>query len=169
MTETKTYENFPFRMSLMSNLFALSIYATGALILMGYGAALAALYIVYCAGVEFRVMKKGCVNCYYYGKDCGIGKGRLCSALFKKGDPSKFAKATVSRIDLVPDFLIIIFPLGGGIVLLIRNFSVGLAALVALITLLGTVGNYLVRSSYACRFCKQREIGCPAEKLFSKQ
>jgi hypothetical protein len=169
MAETKTYENFPIRMSLMSILLTGSIYITGALILTGYGVALAALYILYCAGVEFRILKKSCVNCYYYGKNCGIGKGRLCSALFKKGYPSKFAEATVSRADLVPDFLVTIFPLGGGIVLLIRNFSFGLAALVALIILLGTVGNYLVRGSYACRFCKQREIGCPAERLFSRQ
>ena len=169
MTASKTYENFPVWMPLMSNLLSLSIYATGALILMGYGVILAIIYLMFCVGVEFRIMKKSCVNCYYYGKDCGIGKGRICSLLFKKGDPAKFAERTISKSDLVPDFLVAIFPLGGGIVLLMRNFSIGLTALVALLALLVTVGNFLVRTSYACKYCKQREIGCPAEKLFLKR
>jgi hypothetical protein len=154
-------------MPLLSILLSLSIYAVGAVILLGYGVILAILYLMFCMGVEFRIMKKSCVNCYYYGKDCGIGKGRLCSLLFKRGDPATFAERTVSRADLVPDFLVALFPLGGGVVLLMRNFSIGLAALVALLALLVTVGNFLVRSSYACKYCKQREIGCPAEKLFS--
>jgi hypothetical protein len=47
-----------------------------------------------------------------------------------------------------------------------RNFSIGLTALVALFILLVTIGNFLVRTSYACKYCKQQEIGCPAEKLF---
>jgi hypothetical protein len=169
MTESKPYENFPVWMPLMSNLLSFSIYAIGALILTGYGVVLPIIYLMFCVGVEFRIMKKSCVNCYYYGKDCGIGKGRICSLLFKKGDPAKFAERTISKSDLVPDFLVAIFPLGGGIVLLMRNFSIGLTALVALLALLVTVGNFLVRTSFACKYCKQREIGCPAEKLFSRQ
>jgi len=41
--------------------------------------------------------------------------------------------------------------------------------LLALLIGLATQGNYLVRSRIACKYCKQRELGCPAEKLFRKQ
>ena len=168
MEESKTYEKFPVRMPLLSTLVALLIYASGAMILAGYGTGLAVLYVLYCAGVEIRVMKKGCVDCYYYGKSCGIGRGRLCSLLFKKGDPERFSRTKVTWAALLPDFLVSIFPLVGGVVLLMRDFSLRLAALLVILVLLTTAGNAAVRSLYACKYCKQRELGCSAEKLFSK-
>jgi hypothetical protein len=168
MKTIKTYETFPVWMPLLSNIISLSIYVIGALILAGFGTGLVVLYVLYCVGVEVRVMKKSCVDCYYYGKDCGIGKGRLCALLFKKGEPSRFSRTEVSWVALLPDFLVPIFPLVGGIVLLIRNFSLRLAALVAILLLFSTAGNAAVRSLYACKYCKQRELGCSAEKLFSK-
>ncbi len=168
MAETKTYEKFPIWMPLLSRLLAILIYITGAWILTGYGTGVAVVYVLYCLGREVRVMQKSCVNCYYYGKDCGIGMGRLCSKLFKQGDSTKFSAEKISWVDLIPDFLVSILPFVGGIVLLIRHFSLGLAALVGILALLSTTGNALVRSRYACKYCKQREIGCPAEKLFSK-
>jgi len=32
--------------------------------------------------------------------------------------------------------------------------------------LLFSVGNSYVRGSLACKFCRQRQLGCPAEKMF---
>jgi len=34
--------------------------------------------------------------------------------------------------------------------------------------LLATAGKGAVRSSLACKRCRQRELGCPAERLFAK-
>jgi hypothetical protein len=56
-----------------------------------------------------------------------------------------------------------------GIVLLIRTFNLLLLVLVILLFLLAFIGNGLIRSSLACKYCKQKEIGCPAEQLFSKK
>ena len=44
-----------------------------------------------------------------------------------------------------------------------------IASAVVLIILLTTLGNAIVRGSLACKHCMQRELGCPAEKLFSKE
>jgi hypothetical protein len=30
------------------------------------------------------------------------------------------------------------------------------------------MGNAVVRSQLACRYCRQREIGCPAQRLFER-
>jgi hypothetical protein len=30
-------------------------------------------------------------------------------------------------------------------------------------------GNAVVRGTFACNYCKQKEIGCTAEKLFRKE
>jgi F0F1-type ATP synthase membrane subunit c/vacuolar-type H+-ATPase subunit K len=43
--------------------------------------------------------------------------------------------------------------------------------LFAAIILVGltTIGNGYIRGNLTCKYCKQREIGCPAEQLFSKK
>jgi hypothetical protein len=53
--------------------------------------------------------------------------------------------------------------------LLLISFRVLVLALVIALLVLGFAGNALVRGRMACRFCKQREIGCPAVQLFEKK
>jgi len=68
--------------------------------------------------------------------------------------------------DIVPDFLVFIIPVLAGIVLLIQEFTLIILILILSLVLLGFLGNALVRGQLACRYCKQREIGCPAQQLF---
>ncbi len=165
--QSTTYESYPASTVLLSNALSLGIYVIGAVILAGLGAWAVVLYVAYCVWIEFRILTKGCVNCYYYGKSCGLGKGKLCALLFKRGDPAKFANSVVSWRDLVPDFLVSLVPLAVAVVLLARDFSYTLAVLVIALVGLTFPGNAVVRSCLLCKFCKQRELGCPAQKLFS--
>jgi hypothetical protein len=169
METIRSHENFPIRLVAAAVLVNISIYALGAFILAGYGSIMMALYLLYCLGNEVHVMKMSCVDCYYYDKWCAFGKGKAAALFFKRGDPQRFLTKSISRKDLIPDMLVMVFPLVGGIALLIRDFSWGtVTALVFLLTFsLG--GNYLIRSRVACAGCKQRELGCPAEQFFSKQ
>jgi hypothetical protein len=50
--------------------------------------------------------------------------------------------------------------------LLIQEFTWIVLSLIIALFLLGFFGNALVRGQLACRYCKQREIGCPAEQVF---
>ena len=168
MREPDSCESFPLRIVLLSNVVAIAIYAIGAYILSRSGIWWAVLYLIYCGWIEVRVYRHSCVNCYYYGKRCGFGKGKLCSLLFRKGDPQKFAETQINWFDLVPDFMVLILPTIGAIVLLATAFSWIVPALLALLLVLGFAGNAVIRGSFVCKYCKQREIGCPAEKLFSK-
>jgi hypothetical protein len=166
MQKTQSYENFPLWIILLSNFVALSIYALGAYILAGFGIWPAVLYLLYCLWLEFRLWKEGCVNCYYYGKFCGFGKGKLCSLFFKKGDPQKFVEKQFSWTDMLPDFIVPILPLVGGIVLLIINFNWPLLVMLAALIILYFSGNAVIRGSFTCKYCRQKEIGCPALELF---
>ncbi|HWR72711.1 MAG TPA: hypothetical protein VN604_06050 [Nitrospirota bacterium] len=167
--EIKTYENFPVRLVAVAVLVNISIYAVGAIILSGYGNLAAALYLFYCLGNEVHVMKMSCVDCYYYGKWCALGKGKAASFLFKRGDPGRFTARAISWKELLPDMLVLMIPLVGGIALLIQGFSLSRLLMLAFLLALSLGGNYLVRSKIACAYCKQRELGCPAEQFFSKQ
>lgn len=169
MTEAKYYDSFPAWIPVLSTFVSLLIYAIGVCVLIRFGVIVAAIYIIYCFWVELRVLTKSCVSCYYYGKLCGLGKGLLCSHLFRKGDPQKFVEKEVTWKQILPDFLVFIFPLLGGIVLLIKDFSWIILLLLVILFVLSFFGSAVIRGSFACKYCKQREIGCPAERLFNKQ
>ena len=168
MAHPKTFENYPCWIMLISNLVSILIYLTGAFIISQIGLIWLGLYLVYIIWLEIRVMKKSCINCYYYGKYCAFGKGKISSLFFKKGNSSKFVNRKITWKYILPDFLVSIVPLMVGIVLLILNFNWPILLSIILLVVLASFGNGFVRSSLACKFCKQREIGCPAEQLFRK-
>ena len=168
MEQPKTFENYPWWIILVSNLVSITIYITGAYIIFKLGLVWLIIYLAYILGLEIRLLKTRCVNCYYYGKLCAFGKGKLSSILFKKGDPIKFLKENLSWKDIIPDFLVSIIPLIIGVVQMILKFDWLILSLVVLLVLLTSVGNGFVRGSLACKFCNQRKIGCHSEQLFDK-
>ena len=36
------------------------------------------------------------------------------------------------------------------------------------IVILTTIGNGFIRGTLTCKYCKQGELGCPADRLFNK-
>ncbi len=169
MKEAEPYENFPLWMPLIAIFLPVIGYIIGAIILAGLHIIIAILYLIYCFSAELFVVLRSCKNCYYYGKICGLGKGKIAPLFVKKGDPSKFAEKQVHWHDLIPDFLVSIFPMIGGIILLIMNFSYIVLGMVVIVAVIFFGGTAIIRGSMACKYCKQREIGCPAEKLFGKE
>lgn len=167
--ESKRYENFPIGIVALSNGVSLAIYGLGLYILSGLGIAVASAYLLYCLWMELILLRGSCIHCYYYGKTCAFGKGRLCSLFFKRGDPQRFAQKEFSWKDMLPDLLVTLFPLVGGIILLIRQFDWLLLGAIVLLLGLTFAGNAVIRGTFACTHCKQRDLGCPAEQLFNKQ
>ena len=70
---------------------------------------------------------------------------------------------------MIPDFLVGIIPIVAGIILLIQSFSWVILGLIIVLFFLFFGGTALIRGKLVCKYCKQREIGCPAEKLFNKK
>jgi hypothetical protein len=162
------YENYPFWMIAVAGGLSLAVYAVGAYVMAQLGIWFAAAYLGYCVFVELQLYRGSCVNCYYYGKFCGFGKGKICSFLFSRGDPVKFARRNPTWKDLLPDMLVLIFPLLGGVVKLIAGFEWVVLAAILLLLFLASLGNAFVRGSLACKHCKQCEAGCPAAKFFEQ-
>ncbi len=168
MAPTKTYENFPIGTVILSNFFSLAIYGLGFLIIFRLGLVFALVYLLYILLFEFRLIRYHCTNCFYWGKTCGFGKGRLSSLLFKKGDSSKFCQKEMTWKDMIPDLLISLVPFVIGIVLLILKFDFILLSALVLLLLLTTFGNGFIRGTMTCKYCRQRDLGCPADALFNK-
>lgn len=162
-------ETYPPAIVAVSTLLTLTISGIGAFLLWQFGIIWVIGYVLFVLILEFRIISSHCVDCYYYGKTCAFGKGRISALFFKKGSPERFTALSLTWKDIVPDFLVFIVPVLAGALLLIQGFSWTVLLLVAVLLLIGFAGNAYVRSQLACRYCKQREIGCPAEQLFGKQ
>jgi len=169
MKSVQCYENYPFWIVFFSNFVSIAIYLIGAFIIYQIGLIWLILYLIFIGILEFRLIKGHCVNCYYYGKICAFGKGKISSIFFKKGDAGKFCKMQMTWKDIVPDSMVSIIPIIAGIALLVISFNWTILILVVILFLLTSTGNGIVRGSLACKYCKQRKIGCPAEQLFNKK
>lgn len=168
MNISKRYDNYPAWIVISSNLLSITIYGLGFLIMLRLSWIAALLYLAYIFAFEYRLLNKNCVNCYYWGKYCGFGKGKLSSVFFKKGDISKFCSKEFAWKDMIPDILITLIPFITGIVLLIQKFNVILLLIIITLLVLSTAVTGFVRTSLTCKFCKQKDIGCLADKLFNK-
>lgn len=169
MEQKRFYENYPPQFILISNIFQIIIYIIGAYIIYQFGIMWMFLYLAFILFLEIKLLRKSCVNCYYYGKYCAFGKGKLCSLFFKKGDSKKFSSRKITCKNIIPDFMVSIIPMILGIIRLIINFDWFLLALLLVLFFLVSFGNSFIRGSLACKYCKQKEIGCPAQKLFNKK
>jgi hypothetical protein len=169
MREPSVFQNYPAWIVALSNGLTLSIYGLGAAIMARFGWAPLALYLSFLLYLEVNVLAKSCAHCFYYGRRCFSGKGVICSWFFQRRDPAKFGSREVSWLWLLPDLLVTLIPLGAGLLLLIRGFDWTVLSLMVGLVILAFPGNGLVRGKLACCHCRQRELGCPAEKLFRKR
>jgi hypothetical protein len=169
METGKRYENYPVWIVILSNLLSVVIYGLGFFIMFSVGFIVAILYLLFVIAMEFRVIRYHCVNCFYWGKTCGFGKGRISSWFFKKGDVLKFCTKDMTWKDMIPDILVSLIPLVTGIILLILKFDLILLFAMLLLVFLSTTGNGFIRGKLTCNYCKQRNLGCPAEQLFNKK
>jgi len=169
MDTSKRYDDFPLWIFLLSSLNSLLLYGLGFAIILRIGPVFALLYLAYILVLEIRLLKNHCVDCYYWGRNCGFGQGKLSSAFFKKGDVANFCSKGITFKDMIPDLLVSLVPILIGLVLVIIDFEVKILVVVILLVILTTAGNAYIRGTFACRYCKQRDLGCPAEKMFNKK
>jgi len=147
---------------------SVTTYVIGAYLMYRAWPPLAMAYLAFVLFLEIRLLRGHCVDCAYYGKVCAFGKGVVSAWFFPRGDPARFCQRKISWIDILPDFLVTLVPMATGILLLVWQFDWLILTLVVILFLLGFAGTGLVRTRIACRYCRQRELGCPAEQIFGK-
>lgn len=165
---SSSYESYPWWMVVTCNAVGLAIYAIGLYLMARLGIVWGVLYAAYCVWLEWRLLSGSCRKCYYFGKRCGFGKGRICSWFFSKGPEKSLGAKHISWRDLVPEFMVSLIPLGVGVFLLFRDLSLVVLLLLLALVGLASVATGFVRGQLSCKHCRQRELGCPAEQLFSK-
>lgn len=164
----KTFESYPAWMVLVYNLATYATYGAGAYILFQLGPIFGAMYVGYLIFNEFLVYNEGCRNCYYYGKMCISGRGKIVPLLFKKGNPKKFCEKKVTWKSMIPSLLVVIIAEAAGVYLLLQGFSWLILGLMLVPIFIWIFGNPIIYGKLACPHCKQGKLCCPAQDFFSK-
>lgn len=156
----KGLEEYPKSTIIFGNIIMLLIMTVGTIAVWFLIGIWAWLYLAISFIMVYIVMRKlVCKNCYYYGKWCALGWGKLSSSLFKKGkiedfpdNPSlKFAPAVYGLMMFVPVIAIIIS--------LIYVFDYTKIGILILLILFSMYSGGIGRKS-ACSKCKMSLI-CP--------
>ncbi|MFC1998555.1 hypothetical protein ACFLVR_02795 [Chloroflexota bacterium] len=118
------------------------------------------IYLAIGVSMAWVVMRRlVCVNCYYYGKWCATGWGKLAAVFFKKGDMDKFSTSIGVKIAPMVYGLLSIIPITLLIVAMVAQFSV--PRIVVLVLLIGVSAySAVVNRKKTCAKCKMRLI-CP--------
>jgi len=117
-------------------------------------------YMLFALVMILVVMRKLiCTRCFYYGKRCHVGWGKISSALFKKEEIEKFSTCAGQKIAPVLFGLLAIIPVIFGIISMVSAFSVLKCVLFILMA-----GAILYSSIFArkksCEKCKMKLV-CP--------
>lgn len=158
------FESYPLSWVVGQNLFFIIYFGIGfigMLSLETYGVpSISLIYLLFLFIMLVFVLRKHlCTNCYYYGKRCNTGWGKLASYLFK--EKSGDYKLGVKLAGITWMFAAVI-PIIGMIFILLINFSNYILILLLLFIMLSFL-NFLVHSR-SCSNCKMRDI-CPASMV----
>ncbi len=155
-------ERYPARILCLSIGHMLFSYALGALIFLQLHPWLGAAYLAFCLAGLVLGLKYRCRFCWYYGRTCHAGLGRVAKFLFEQGTPEEFPLTRNVIPVLVPSFAILLLPLIASLVDTLLRFSqLRLTLLLAYILLVIAPG-FPLRKFLFCTRCKQAELGCPA-------
>ena len=104
-----------------------------------------------------------CTNCYYYGKRCGVGWGKLSALLFKQGEIDKFDTSIGLKIAPLTYGLLSLVPLICVIIALVQAFTVPKIVVLLLLLAISLYSGFISRKK-GCGNCRMRLI-CPGSAV----
>jgi hypothetical protein len=154
------WEEFPKSQIVLGNFMMLFLIALGTAACWFLYPLAAWIYLPVALIMVFVVMRRlVCTNCYYYGKWCPMGWGKLTALLFKKGSIEKFSNSPGIKLAAPTYGLMSLIPLILIIIALVKDFTA--PKLVVLILLLMVSGYSAVGNrKKSCANCKMKTI-CP--------
>ncbi|RLI55425.1 MAG: hypothetical protein DRO93_11945 [Candidatus Thorarchaeota archaeon] len=164
----KGFEEYPITTVITQNLFFLIYFGIGFIGLLPLKLfnipIISLLYAIFLIVMLLFVLRKHlCTNCYYYGKRCSTGWGKLSSLMFKERSGNYESGIKLAGITWG---LATLMPVIGIIISLILNFTIYELGLILLFISLTPVNFILHKNS--CKKCKMRNI-CPASMVKEKK
>jgi hypothetical protein len=118
------------------------------------------IYLAAAIIMIFVVLRKlVCTNCYYYGKQCVLGWGKITALFFSQGSIEEFSTCAGIKAAPITYGLLTLIPLVLCIIALVQAVTV-LKVVVLLLLLAVSVYSGAISRKVACTNCKMRLI-CP--------
>jgi hypothetical protein len=151
-------ENYPKYIIVIRWIILLTAFALGTYILADVHFALAIIYILYSLiALTLILPLSRCVSCFYHGKVCNTGWGKVAGYLFEKGDESKYVEHYNYAIFL---HLLWLVPLLVALLQVVRKRNI-FALLIFVIYVFILFAEKIILKKLCCKRCHQREF-CPA-------
>lgn len=117
-------------------------------------------YLIFAVLMVYVILRKlVCTKCFYYGKCCHSGWGKLSALFFKKGNMEKFSGVVVKILPPLTYGLLLIVPLVSIVISMIRSFSITKLIVLILLLLVSSYSGAIGRKK-SCERCKMKYI-CP--------
>ncbi|OQX20971.1 MAG: hypothetical protein BWK75_04200 [Candidatus Altiarchaeales archaeon A3] len=163
-TEIKLYEpgleEYPKSGIIVGNFMMILWIALGTIACYFFHPLIALVYFAFAIMMVFVVLRKlVCTNCYYYGKRCSIGWGKLSALFFKKGDIEKFSTSIGIKLAPLTYGLLTLVPIVLIIISIIQEFTIPKITVMIFLLLISFYSGAISRKK-SCENCKMRLI-CP--------
>lgn len=157
-------ENYPKRTVTLANLAMITWVALGTVACWFLAPIVAWIYLAVAVVMVWVVLRRlVCVNCYYYGKWCGTGWGRLSAVFFKQGSLECFATGIGVKLAPMTYGLLSLIPLVLVIIALVQAVTVAKIVVLVLLLLMSVYSGFISRQK-SCVGCKMR-LMCPGSTV----
>ena len=120
------------------------------------------MYLIVLITIQIILKKHNCTNCYYYGKWCHLGWGKLTALIFKKnsGNQEFGMKLAISYILQLPVIAVLAILAG-----FLYGFTLGNLLLLIIFIIINIVHGTVIRKK-GCENCKAKYTcpGCAVKK-----
>ena len=118
------------------------------------------IYLALAVMTVYLVLRKlVCTNCYYYGKWCGMGWGKLAALFFKQGSMERFGTSIGVKLAPITYGLLTLIPLICLVISIVQGFAVPKLIVLLLLLLVAVYSGFISRKK-GCTNCKMKLI-CP--------
>jgi hypothetical protein len=159
------YDDYPLRIVALTLVEVLAAALVGLILVAQLGPWAILLYaLVGVLGVILS-LAFGCTRCFYYGRVCGLGLGRIAAICLSKRDEEEFGRSAAQTLAWTLVGLALALPIVAGLFSLSAGrLMPGLPALVCYLAILVVV--VVTHSSAVCGHCRQaRNRRCSLGRL----
>ena len=153
-------DEYPMSIVIIENLFIFLWLVVGTILCRAFSQLAGWLYLAFGLIMVLVVMRiLVCKNCYYHGKQCHTGWGKLSAVYCKQGELNRFGCGIDGVTPPIFYGLMALAPLIFGIISMVQSFLISTMIVLIIFLLIVVISSFVLRKK-ACAICKMKNL-CP--------
>ncbi|MFX0099794.1 MAG: hypothetical protein ACFFCS_09435 [Candidatus Hodarchaeota archaeon] len=163
MSENECLESFPVLTIVIGNIITISSVVLGTAVIYFLDFVFSMVYVGLYVLLIILSVRFRCSYCYYCGKRCPSGMGKLVKRKYQSVYNKEFNNSINYGIVGIFSFAMIMLPIVVGIISLIVSYELIRIAILIFYGIVAFVPNMFLKGD-RCKKCKQGVLGCPATR-----